>query len=996
MMRELAWAAIVAAVTMIESPAPSHRAAAVRRQPTTISGLTYLSDYSAGDRVKVWRGVTADIVVRGQFLDLSTGVEVKTASGSAASGVSASITARQGGIGTQITVRVSASTSASLGDYQVLIHYTVETSGPDKFDLRVFDVGRVDQIQILEAPAAGGLYVVGQPYTLSLTGDRLDNVGLNTVLARMPGLTLPAAESFLSAASLTSKTASLSTPSARISIRFDSAGTFNFQSALFNDRHISPQPFANGPWSYGGSAVFQARVRILPVVTSVSPQTPNGGSSVTISGSRLITPHYNIRVTAARRYDGISAPSLSTSVSGGNVVFTAQPNMQPDSIVLHFDPDGTFFAGDPADKLLVTSIAVPPVAVQGGTPAAFLLDTVRTGTATRSLLIAGQRTLRGMFLAPNTLPASLTSPVRAPATSPIGTLPTLPLTLSFGGTALTVNSMRYDRGTTLPNRSQGADIITYTVNPLPDTVSHDLVVTTPFGSSTVPNVLYLPPPTVTAVRRRVGPGQTVLVTDGKLFRSSSYEIAGSAIMAPVGGAPAPLASVRLNGTVLSATGSGTTPASVLITIPTNATSGALTLETLAGSVSAGTFTVENAPVAVSIVGMQVSPIDVVGGAPMTGTVALNAAVPAGTTAGNIVLTKAIADPAVILPPPVPITTNPTTFQIATHAVNTVHTVGITASSEAGATNTTTATATIRVHPPAPTTVSVTDVNGALTPNAITLVGGQSANGMVTLNGTAALADSVRVTLTSSDPTTVVVPASATVLNFAEFDVTTRVVPSTRIVTITATSDGRSATATLTVQPPTIASIAPAGGSTIIGAGQLAIGMTFNASLPSAQTATITCVGEGLTCPPSVSATGSSASFNVSAIEVPTARTATITATLNGVAKSTTVSLQPFAIASVVASPSSVTAGNPTSITVQLNRAVTSGLIDISLASSDTSVVKTQTVLEFAPGQITRLISLPSRAPQTQPKSVTITATGTRNTSLGPAPLTGSTTVTVTP
>ena len=82
----------------------------------------------------------------------------------------------------------------------------------------------------------------------------------------------------------------------------------------------------------------------------------------------------------------------------------------------------------------------------------------------------------------------------------------------------------------------------------------------------------------------------------------------------------------------------------------------------------------------------------------------------------------------ILPPPVPITANPTTFQITTHAVNTVHTVGITASGESGASGTNNAFATIRVHPPAPTSVSVTGANGVLTQSAITLVGGKTANG----------------------------------------------------------------------------------------------------------------------------------------------------------------------------------------------------------------------------------------------------------------------------
>jgi hypothetical protein len=99
----------------------------------------------------------------------------------------------------------------------------------------------------------------------------------------------------------------------------------------------------------------------------------------------------------------------------------------------------------------------------------------------------------------------------------------------------------------------------------------------------------------------------------------------------------------------------------------------------------------------------------------------------------------------------------------------------------------------------------------------------------------------------------------------------------------------------------------------------------------------------------------------------------------------------------VASPASVAAGVASSVTVQLNHALTSGSLSLLLVSSDTSVVRSpQTVLIFNAGDVTKLISLPTRTPQAQPKTVTITTTGSRNTSLGPVAITGSTTLTVTP
>ena len=47
----------------------------------TIGSIHYLDTYGPTDKVRVFRGRTANIEVNGRLLDLSTGVEVKTASG---------------------------------------------------------------------------------------------------------------------------------------------------------------------------------------------------------------------------------------------------------------------------------------------------------------------------------------------------------------------------------------------------------------------------------------------------------------------------------------------------------------------------------------------------------------------------------------------------------------------------------------------------------------------------------------------------------------------------------------------------------------------------------------------------------------------------------------------------------------------------------------------------------------------------------------------------
>src|SRR6476646_2938943 len=112
----------------------------------TIGSIHYLDTYGPTDKVRVFRGRTANIEVSGRLLDLSTGVEVKTASGGNTDMV-ATISRRTGGDNTSIQVDVTVPTSEPLGTYQVLIHYAIETNGPDRFLVQVFDRGTVTSLR---------------------------------------------------------------------------------------------------------------------------------------------------------------------------------------------------------------------------------------------------------------------------------------------------------------------------------------------------------------------------------------------------------------------------------------------------------------------------------------------------------------------------------------------------------------------------------------------------------------------------------------------------------------------------------------------------------------------------------------------------------------------------------------------------------------------------------------------------------------------------------
>ena len=977
-MRYLPTLTTAALVTATSIPSPVAVPAPPVSRAMTISGITYIDSYGATDAVRIWRDQPADIVVRGRLLDLATGIEVRTASGGAQTELAASITARQGGDDTRITVHMSPSRFTSLASFQVLIHYLVETNGPDKFTVRVFDRGIVNQIRIAEPAQADGSYLTGKDYTLIVSGDRLDNAKLFTAktgISQLSTVTPP----------------SPGTPSAteqRFGVRFGTAGVFTIDSNDFFDRNLPAAPPTTCPVQcYEGSATFAFKVVSVPIFASVSTQTPNAGTQVTVNGTNLVIPGMAMTIRGKRRYE---VPTFDYSngvlTSGGSLLFTADPFIRQDSLRIEYRPT-TSPSAAPA-----FTIDLPPIAVQGGTPSARFIDTLAppgggTGSA-RKFLVSGRRSIIGRFLAPNTLRSfTLTQPTTSftgvSTTSLTTTLasPSQP-TMSFGQNPLVVVSAKTDP-TLQFFSSSGADLVTFDMFAFTDTIAKTLTLTTPGGSVSIANVLFIPPPRIDFVRRRLTTGLTSVVNDGKLFRGETYEIGGVGLIIPSGNLVAHSAVVRLNGQQLTVQPPTTTPGSTLVfTVPNAASSGPLTVQTVAGT-SGVTMTVENVPTAISIAGFQLSPTPIVGGQSVTGTVAINTTVPSGTSIGSLVFTtNAATANAVGLPLSRGVTTNPVTVAIPTRVVRTPVTATITVAD--ANTPSSNRSASVAIVPPSPTAVTLSNA---------TVVGGTTATATIQMSGPAVSSDSIIIALTNSDPTTATVPSSV-ILNggSAVVQIPTQVVPATRTVTITATSGGQSRTAQLTVNPPSVASITPNPAS-VIGLATVPVAFTMNAPLPAPQTATIACIGEGLTCPGSVTVSGNGGTFNVTASAVPTPRTATITMTVNGIARSGSLDLQPLGIQTMTISPATVRAGTASSITIQLNR---TGTVTLQLSSSDSTVVIPPSQVQFGGSTVTQLVTINTRGPLTANKSVTITATGTLQTPVGTGTITKSATLTVTP
>jgi len=134
----------------------------------------------AGSTHRIVAGQQTSMLVRGQFVDLSTRVEIS------GSGVSVSFGQRTGGSNSSIEVKFNVDDSATLGERTVKLRYAVETSGPDTFTVQVVRGGHVDSIQQRVTSSQTGATTLvaatavptNQQVTLVFSGSRLGNASV--------------------------------------------------------------------------------------------------------------------------------------------------------------------------------------------------------------------------------------------------------------------------------------------------------------------------------------------------------------------------------------------------------------------------------------------------------------------------------------------------------------------------------------------------------------------------------------------------------------------------------------------------------------------------------------------------------------------------------------------------------------------------------------------------------------------------------------------------
>ena len=380
-----------------------------------------------------------------------------------------------------------------------------------------------------------------------------------------------------------------------------------------------------------------------------------------------------------------------------------------------------------------------------------------------------------------------------------------------------------------------------------------------------------------------------------------------------------------------------------------------------------------APVLTSI---ALNPSTIRGGEDATLTVQLTSVAPTG----GVTVVLASTNAALVVPSTVTVPGGETTVKVtlSSRAVNeTVN--GLLSASFAGVTK------SVQVSVLAPVMASLT-----IEPNAV--VGGSSATGTLELTSVAPSGGLV-VSLASNKadvvvPTTVTIPAGSTTVSFA---VQTSKVSSDVTASVTATLNGNTRTtqvrvvshqlATLAVTPSsvsggtsftgrvTLQQAAPAGGIVVsLASSDPAISLPVNLTIDAGKT---------------------TATFAGTTVAVTATKNVTITASLNGNSVTDTLRVVQPGVKSISLSPSTVTGGTGSQLTITLDAPAPADGWVVNLASSDASATIATTAM-VAAGQTTVTVPVSTKSVLTR-TAVTLTATdasGSQSTTLVVEPVVG--------
>jgi len=356
------------------------------------------------------------------------------------------------------------------------------------------------------------------------------------------------------------------------------------------------------------------------------------------------------------------------------------------------------------------------------------------------------------------------------------------------------------------------------------------------------------------------------------------------------------------------------------------------------------LTVLPAPIKIVPTSLSFDPPSVNGGDSSQGTVTLAGPAPKG----GLVVTLSSSDSAAQVPASVTVPggSASATFPVTTSPVPQKVVATITATANGG-----TATGPLTILAPNLERMSITPQ---------TLPGGQTATGMLVLTLPAPAGGAV-VTLKTNNPAATV-PATATIpagATTTTFTVTTKAVPKTAIVTITASFAGLDIMAKLEVRSARITgvSVAPTsltGGTPAVGT----VTLDSPAAVPDGLAVSLSSSDPAATLPATVTVPvgATTATFPVTTAVVSAPITDTLTATLDGISKTTALTIQPIQATSLVLNPSAVIAGVPSVGTVTVNAPAPPGGLVVTLSQSGAAETLPATAT-VAPGATTATFTI---------------------------------------
>ena len=504
----------------------------------------------------------------------------------------------------------------------------------------------------------------------------------------------------------------------------------------------------------------------------------------------------------------------------------------------HFSGVLTVRANPPPPVL--SGVSVNPSSVVGGNAS--------TGTVTLSAPQTGATTIALSTPAPTTvakMPASVTVP--AGATSASFTITTSPVTSQFN-----MNIFADLAGS--PGQSA-------------------LLLITPGGPTTVSGVTTNPTSVV-----------------GGTSATGTVTLTGAA---PSGGAVVTLSKSFSNG------GTGTVPATIpaSVTVPAGQTTASFTIGT--SSVTATTNVRISAAFngTTTAVDMTLFPLlagvsfngNANGGSPITGTVTLSGPAPSGGT----VVTLSSANPSVVtVPASVTIPAGQTSVDFTANTAPVTQTTSVNVSASSGGT---TVSTTLFVF--------VSTAVSSVTLSPASLVGPASSTATVMLASAAPTGNAV-VTLASSNTVFAVVPNSVSVpagQTRATFTVNAAQVTSTTTVSISATYQNVTKSATLTINPqgatgPTLSAVS-LNPSTVVGGSSSTGTVTLSAAAPAGGAAVSLSDNSNAAATPAsvtVPAGATTATFTVTTTSVTASTSATVSAVFAGVTRTAVLTVNPAA------------------------------------------------------------------------------------------------------